>query len=163
MVAFAPNFFGGGGDASNSIVPVSSPASLTLYKSSDFLASVEVNLPINWSVLLWTVKDGREVDSSLDTDALVQIRLTNGGDAGDGLAILNREAAADASLGSLAVNDTRTAVIITLGAAAIAAIEWVKKTAQHDFAVHTDSGGKPLLVPPGLVTFRTNVTRTLPA
>lgn len=145
------------------IVAVSSPANLSLYKNSDLLESVEVSLPANWSVLLWTVKDGREVDKSLDTDALVQIKLTNGGDAGDGLIVLNRVAADDATMGSLSVNDARTAVTISLSAAAIAEIDWVRKKASHDFAVHTSSGGKPLLVPPGVVSFLTNVTRTLPS
>lgn len=150
------------GGSPYTVVPLASPASLSLWKNSDLLESISVNLPATWTVLLWTIKDGRELDKASDADALVQIKLTNGGDAGDGLMVLNREAASDKSLGSLSVNADRTAVVVSLAAAAIAGVNWVKRAAQHDFAVHTASGGKPLLVQPGVIAFGENVTRTLP-
>lgn len=151
------------GGSPQTVVPLASPAALSLWKNSDLLEAISVNLPATWTVLLWTVKDGRELDKSSDAESLIQIKLTNGGDAGDGLIVLNRAVAGDKTLGSLAVNAERTDVTISLAAAAIAGVDWVKRTASHDFAVHTTGGGKPLLVPPGVVSFRHNVTRSLPS
>lgn len=137
--------------------------SLTIWAGSDYSQAVALSLPNTWSELFWTVKDGREIDENNDAKSIIQIKLTNGGDAGDGLLYLDRAVAADATAGSLAINDDRTEVTITLDHTATAGVTWTKKILTHDFAFHTSAGTKPYVVSPGVVQIRHNVTKTLPA
>ncbi len=70
---------------------------------------------LSWVSMLFTLKASPTEDA--DVDALLQVKLTNGGDPGDGLQVLNGAAAGTASDGEIEVVDNERAVVTILAEA----------------------------------------------
>lgn len=74
------------------------------------------DVPANWERCYFTVKD--DLRDDLDSQSIIQIVVTNGGDAGDGLLYLNA-AAATAGQGSLSVGADSVTVTLADDASAL--------------------------------------------
>lgn len=151
---------GGGG----SIVPPSQAANSAgqffINSGVDFSETFTVTIPSGWDKVLFTVKDGREIDAGGDADSILQLQVSTPTSNTDGVLFLNREAAADRTLGAISVANDRTSVTVTLKAALTSQLR-SGKTYNWDIAV-IDGSTKPYLTSPGTVNIKDVVTKTLP-
>ena len=113
-----------------------------------------------WTHLFFTVKESPEDED--DSAAKIQIKLTNGGDAGDGLVVLNGSSPADATLGSIVVNDAATGEItITVKAGATVNIDPNEGRFYHwDVKKCEAAGDAPYLGNGGTIVVSKAPTRT---
>lgn len=136
------------------LVAASNAGEITIKRTLTLAAVVSgLTIPADWTAAIFTVK--RSVDDP-DTDALVQILVSNPPDAEDGLLVLAGAAVEDGSAGSLTVNQALGTVTIALDDASTAALEdavelvWDVKV--HTATAKTQPGA-------GTATITTAVTR----
>lgn len=133
--------------------------SMTIRKGDTFSATITgLGNIATWARLWFTVK-ARTADH--DDDALIQVVATNPAAAGDGLLYLNG-ATATAGNGSIVVTDSATgAVLITLAAAATAALP-ARTKMSADIKVKTAAGVLSTLAEYSeTVTIQADVTRAV--
>lgn len=148
---------------SSQVVPNSQTNNLagevTIHSGVDFQQQFAVSVPSNWTKIHFTFK-AMVVPNGDDTNAIVQIVLSNPSDAEDGLVRLNGAAASASTDGGLAVNGDRTAITVTLKAAATATLE---RSGVYDFKIFNSDGSVPYITDPGDCLISQVVTRSLPA
>ena len=119
------------------LVAASNAGEITIKRTLTLAAVVSgLTIPADWTACYWTVK--RSVDDA-DTDALVQILVSNPGDPDDGVQVLMGTALDDESDGSLAVNQALGTVTIALGDASTALLDEAVELV-WDVKVHSPSG-----------------------
>ncbi len=119
---------------------VDDAGNLIITAGSTFEAVIgELNIPANWQRLYFTVKGS---SSHKDSRALVQIRLTRAGDAGDGLLRLDGEEAT-VNQGSLAVDVVASTVTIRLDDEATQAL--AQRSAHYDLKLIEADGSSRVL------------------
>jgi hypothetical protein len=140
-------------------VPVP-PGSFNIWSGVDFSESFEVNVPSGWTRVLFTVKDGRDIDTNDDSKSVLQVQVSNPNDPSDGLTYLNKAEAEDGGLAELVVAGNRESVSLSILAEATIQLRQ-KKTYHWDIGVHVGTE-KPYVTSPGTMTVQDVVTKTVP-
>lgn len=134
--------------------------SFNIWSGVDFSESFEVNVPSGWTRVLFTVKDGRDIDTNDDSKSVLQVQVSNPSDPSDGLTYLNKAEAVDSGLAELVVAGDRESVSLSILAEATIQLRQ-KKTYHWDIGVHVGTE-KPYVTSPGTMTVQDVVTKTVP-
>lgn len=134
--------------------------SFSIWSGVDFLESFEIDVPANWTRVLFTVKDGRDIDTNDDSKSVLQVQVSNPPDASDGLTYLNKAVAEDSALAELTVASDRASVSLSIVAAATVQLRQ-KKSYHWDIGVHIGTG-KPYVTSPGTMNVQDVVTKSIP-
>ena len=103
------------------VVTVNDVGAITIISTTNLAGTVTgLTIPAGWLRMYWTIKRSL-LDA--DADAILQIVVTNGGDADDGVLVINGAAPDDATVGSLVVNQPAGSVAFALTAGATALLQ----------------------------------------
>lgn len=117
--------------------PAVSGTTLSIKKAVSFDVDVTgMTIPANWTKIYWTVKTNTSV---ADSDAVLQVVITNGGDPGDGLIYLNGAAATGhEDEASLTVDQPGGTITISITDDYTAEVSAATPTLTSDFKAITD-------------------------
>jgi len=133
--------------------PAISGTTLSITRAVSFDVTVTgMTIPANWDKIYFTVKGN---STQADNVAQVQIVITNGGDAGDGLLYANGEAAGDATQAELTVDQPGGDITVTITDDQTE--ELTAGTYSYDFKVITDES-KSTILAAGVVSITTPIT-----
>ena len=125
-------------DPGSTTPPAISGATLAIKKAVSFDVDVTgMTIPANWTKIYWTVKANTSV---ADSDSVLQVVITNGGDAGDGLIYLNGAAnTGHEDEASLTVDQPGGTITISITDDYTALVSSATATLTSDFKVITDA------------------------
>lgn len=133
--------------------PAISGSTLSITRAVSFDVTVTgMTIPANWDKIYFTVKANT---TQADNVAQVQIVITNGGDAGDGLLYVNGSAAGDATQAALTVDQPGGDITVTITDDQTEAL--TAGNYSYDFKVITDESKSTILVA-GSVSISTPIT-----
>ena len=133
--------------------PAISGSTLSITRAVSFDVTVTgMTIPANWDKIYFTVKANT---TQADAVAQIQIVITNGGDAGDGLLYVNGSAAGDATQAALTVDQPGGDITVTITDDQTE--ELTAGNYSYDFKVITDESKSTILVA-GSVSISTPIT-----
>ena len=133
--------------------PAISGSTLSITRAVSFdVTMTGMTIPVNWDKIYFTVKS---TTSEADAVSQIQIVITNGGDAGDGLLYVNGAAALDATQAELTVDQPGGDITVTITDDQTE--ELTAGNYSYDFKVITDAS-KSTILAAGSVSIGTPVT-----
>jgi hypothetical protein len=133
-------------------------STLAIISSATYSATITgLTIAATWDTMYFTIDRSDQLTADDDVESRIQIKVTEGGDAGDGLQYLNG-ASTTASYGSLTVDQGAGTVDILI--ADDATVDLIAGSYVYDLKVIDDDGTSTILTS-GTVTVADTPTRTI--